>query len=90
MTDEKLNELEAICREEVDEDGNVKLDAGDVLEAVNELRELRSHAADLSAHEGAIAKVHRLLTSLSAYADDSPVSAGIAVSGRIPVQDPGR
>ena len=89
MTDEKLNELEAACSVEADQDGKVKLHRGDVLELVHELRELRKHAADLSAHEGTIANLHRLLTNLSAYGERSP-SLGVKLSGHIPVQDPGR
>ena len=89
MTDEKLNELEAACGVEADEEGKVKLHPGDVLDLVNELRELRKHAADLSAHEGAIANLHRLLSGLCAYGERPP-STGVEVSGRIAVQDPGR
>ncbi len=89
MTDEKLNELEAACSVEADKDGKVKLHPGDVLELVNELRELRMHAADLSAHEGAIAKLHKILANLSTYGERSPDVAP-NVSGHIPVQDPGR
>jgi hypothetical protein len=89
MTDEKLSELEAVCSAEADEDGKVKLFAGDVLQLVNELRELRKHAADLSAHEGAIANLHRLLTNLCAYGERPP-RVEVNVSSRIPIQDPGR
>jgi hypothetical protein len=89
MTDEKLNELEAACSVEADKDGKVKLHPGDVLELVNELRELRKHAADLSAHEGAIANLHKILANLCIYGERSP-NVGVNVSGRIPVQDPGR
>jgi hypothetical protein len=89
MTDEKLNELEAVCRVAADEDGKVKFYPGDVLDLVNDLRELRKHAAALSAHEGAIASMHRLLTSLCAYAERPP-SVGEDGSGRIAIQDPGR
>lgn len=89
MTDEKLNELEAACSAGAGEDGTVRLHRGDVLELVNELRELRQHAAALSAHEGAIAHMHRLLTSLCAYSERPP-SVGGSASGRIAVQDPGR
>jgi hypothetical protein len=89
MTDEKLNELEAVCRVEAVNDGQVTLDSGDVLELVNELRELRKHAADLSAHEGAIANLHRLLANLCAYGEGPP-SVDTQVSSRVAVQDPGR
>jgi hypothetical protein len=89
MTDEKLNELEAACSVEADKDGRVMLHPGDVLDLVNELRELRKHAADLSAHEGAIANLHKLLSNLCAYGERSP-NVGVNVGGRIPVQDPGR
>jgi hypothetical protein len=89
MTDEKLNELEAVCSVEADKDGKVKLDSGDVLQLVSELRELRKHAADLSAHEGAIANLHRLLANLCSYTERSP-DVGSTGSGRIAIQDPGR
>jgi hypothetical protein len=89
MTDEKLIEVEAVCSAEADDDGKIRLYPGDVLELVNELRELRKHAADLSAHEGAIANLHRLLTNLCAYGERPP-SVGVRVSSRIAVQDPGR
>ncbi len=89
MTDEKLNELEAMCSLEADGDGKVRLYPGDVQELVSELRELRKHAADLSAHEGTIANLHRLLTNLCAYGG-RPSSVEADVAGRIPVQDPGR
>jgi hypothetical protein len=89
MIDEKLNELEAVCSAEADEDGRVRLYSGDVLELVKELRELRKHAADLSAHEGAIANLHRLLANLGSYAA-SPPGVGLTASGRIAIQDPGR
>jgi hypothetical protein len=89
MTEEKLNELEAVCRVAADEDGKVKLDLADVLDLVSELRNLRMHAAALSAHEGAIGNMHRLLTSLLVYAEP-PTSAGESGSGRVAIQDPGR
>jgi hypothetical protein len=89
MTDEKLNELEAVCRADADKDGRVVLRSRDVLELVKELRELRKHAADLKAHEGAIANLHRLLTHLGSYVE-SPPSVGLTADGRIAVQDPGR
>jgi hypothetical protein len=89
MTDEELNELEAACSVEADKDGKVKLHPGDVLELVNELRALRKHAADLSAQEGAIAKLHKILANLSTYGERSP-DVEVNVGGRIPVQDPGR
>jgi hypothetical protein len=89
MTDEKLNELEAACSVEADKDGKVKLHPGDVLELVSELRELRRHAADLSAHEGAIANLHKILANLCTYGERSP-NVGVNISGHIPVQDPGR
>jgi len=89
MTDEKLNELEAACSVEADKDGRVRLHPGDVLDLVNELRELRKHAADLSAHEGAIANLHKLLSNLCAYGERSP-NVGVNVGAPIPVQDPGR
>lgn len=87
MTDEKLNELEAKCRVEADKDGKVRLDSGTVLQLVSELRELRKHAADLSAHEGAIANLHRLLASLCSYTESPPAPGS---SDRIAIQDPGR
>ena len=89
MTDEKLNELAAACSVEADKDGKVKLHPGDVLELVNELRELRMHAAALSAHEGAIANLHKILANLWTYGERSP-DVEPNGSGRIPVQDPGR
>jgi hypothetical protein len=89
MTDEKLNELEAVCSVEADEEGKVKLNSRDVLELVNELRELRKHAADLITHEGAIANLHRLLSGLCAYGERSP-GIGAELRSRIAVQDPGR
>lgn len=89
MTEGKLNELETICSVEADKDGRVRLYATDVLELVNELRERRKHAADLRAHEGAIANLQRLLASLSAYGEDSP-AVGLDAAGRIAIQDPGR
>ena len=89
MTDEKLDALEAACNAEVDNDGKVRLRSGDVLELVNELRELRNHAVALSALEGAVGTMHRLLTNLCAYGERQP-GVGIKVSSHIPVQDPGR
>ncbi len=89
MTDEKLNELEAVCSTAADQDGRVKFYPDDVLEMVNELRELRKHAVALSAHEGVIGNMHRLLTSLCAYSERSP-GVGENASGRIAIQDPGR
>jgi hypothetical protein len=89
MTDERLNELETVCRDKADKDGKVKLRAGDVLELVRELRELRQHAADLNAHEGTIAHLHRLVTRLGSYAEGTP-SAGLTPEGGIAIQDPGR
>lgn len=89
MTEEKLNELEAVCSAAAGEDGKVKLYPGDVMDLVNELRELRQHAAALSAHEGAIANMHRLLTSLGSYVE-LPPSVGVDDSGHIVIQDPGR
>ena len=89
MTEGKLNELETVCGVEADQDGTVRLQAADILELVNELRERREHAADLRAHEGAIANLHRLLASLSAYGEDSP-AVGLDAAGRIAIQDPGR
>jgi hypothetical protein len=89
MTDEKLNELEVVCSVEADADGKIRLSSGDVLALVNELRELRRHAADLSAHEGAIANLHRLLASLCAYGD-RPRGVGEDESSRVAIQDPGR
>jgi len=86
MTDEKLNELETACSVGADKDGKVKLSSGDVLELVSELRELRKHASDLSAHVGAIGNLHRLLANLGSYTERSPDDG----SGRIAVQDPGR
>jgi hypothetical protein len=90
MTDEKLNELEAVCSAEADKDGKVKLFSSDVLALVSELRELRKHAADLCAHEGAIANLHRLLAHLSSYAVSPPGDELTASGRRIAVQDPGR
>ncbi len=89
MTDEQLNALEAVCSVEADKDGKVKLYPRDVLQLVSELRELRKHAVNLSAHEGAIANLHKLLADLCAYGERSP-SIGVNLSGGIPVQDPGR
>jgi hypothetical protein len=89
MTDERLSELEAVCGAEADEDGKVKFRPGDVQELIYEVRELRKHAADLSAHAGAIANLHRLLTNLCAYGERSS-NVGVRVSSRIAVQDPGR
>ena len=89
MTEGKLNELESVCRVEADQDGWVRLQAADILDLVNELRERRKHAADLRAHEGAIANLQRLLASLGSYGEDSP-AAGVDASGRIAIQDPGR
>ncbi|MGH6623288.1 MAG: hypothetical protein ACREBN_04915 [Burkholderiaceae bacterium] len=89
MTDEKLNELEAVCSVESDRDGEVRLHARDVLELLGELRELRKHAADLGSHEGTIANLHRLLANLVAYGERAP-SVGVTVSSRIAIQDPGR
>ena len=39
MTDEKLDELEAACSAKADKDGMVRIDPGDVLELVLDLRE---------------------------------------------------
>jgi hypothetical protein len=89
MTDGKLNELEAVCNAGADRDGNVRLSARDVLELVNELRELRKHAADLRAHHGAIANLHQILSNLCAYSEPAPIVA-LTAEGRIAVQDPGR
>jgi len=89
MTEERLKQLEAACRAKSDEDGKVKLDSSDVLGLVNELRELRSHAAALSAHQGTIAQMHRLLTNLRAYAE-RPAGDEEDGTGRIAIQDPGR
>lgn len=87
MTDEKLDELEAACSVKADKDGKIRLDSGAVLDLVRELRKLRKHAADLSAHEGAIANLHRLLANLCS---DTESSRGSESSGRIAIQDPGR
>jgi hypothetical protein len=89
MTDEKLSELEAVCNAAADQDGIVRVPARDVLEMVSELRELRRHAADLSAHHGAIANLHRILSNLSAYGEQAD-DIGMTVVNRIKVQDPGR
>lgn len=89
MTDEKLSELEAVCNAGADNDGKVRLSAGDVLELVSELRELRRHAADLGAHHSAIASLHHILTNLCAYSERSPAVV-LTPEGRIAVQDPGR
>lgn len=89
MTDEKLSELEAACSAAADQDGMVRLPPRDVLEMVSELRELRRHAADLSAHHGAIANLHRILSNLCAYGEQ-PTDVGVTVANRIAVQDPGR
>jgi len=89
MTDEKLDELEAVCRGEADEDGKIKLFRRDVLELVTELRELRKHAAVLSALEAAVGTVHRVLANVFAYRERQP-GVGAGVSGRVAVQDPGR
>ena len=89
MTDEKLDELEAACNAKADKDGKVRLDSGDVLELVRDLRELRKHAAGLSALEEAVATMHRLMGDLCAYRA-RPQGIGANVSNRIAVQDPGR
>jgi hypothetical protein len=89
MTDEKLDELEAACSAAADGDGKVELYPDDVLEIVNELRELRKHATALSALEGAVGTMHRLLTNLCAYGERPP-DVGVMVSSPIAVQDPGR
>lgn len=89
MTDEGLSELEATCRVEADSDGRVTLRAADVLDVVAELRELRKHAADLNAHEGTIAHLHRLLTHMGSYAD-SPARGALTDDGHVAIQDPGR
>ena len=89
MTEGKLNELETVCSVEADQDGKVRLRVADILELVNELRERRKHAADLRAHEGAVANLHRLLASVCAYGEDSP-AVGLDAAGRIAIQDPGR
>jgi hypothetical protein len=89
MTDEKLSELEAVCNAAADKDGNVRLSAGDVLELVNELRALRRHAADLRAHQGAVANLHQILCKLCADGEPAPIAA-LTAEGRIAVQDPGR
>ena len=89
MIEGKLNELETVCSAEADQDGKVRLRVADVLELVNELRERRRHAADLRAHEGAVANLHRLLASVCTYGDDSP-AVGLDADGRIAIQDPGR
>ena len=89
MTEGKLNDLETVCRVEADNDGTVRLRAGDILELVNELRERRKHAADLSEHQGAIANLNRILASLVAYGTSSPDDDSNK-TGRIAIQDPGR
>ena len=89
MTDEKLDELEAACSVKAVEEGKVQLDPRDVLELVRDLRELRKHAAGLTALEGAVGTMHRLLGDLCAYGTRSPV-IGVNASSRIAVQDPGR
>lgn len=89
MTDERLVQLEALCTGEADEDGKVKLLRSDALELVTELRELRKHATALSALEGAVGTFHRVLANLCEYRErQRGINAGL--SGRIPVQDPGR
>lgn len=89
MTDEKLDELEAACSGKKDKDGKVRLDPGDVLELVRDLRELRKHAAGLSALQEAVGTMHRLLGDLCAYGA-RPTDIGTNVSNRIAIQDPGR
>ena len=89
MTDEKLAELEAACSTKADKDGMVRFNPDDVLELVRDLRELRMHAAGLTALEGAVGTMHRLLGDLCAYGTRSPV-IGANVGNRIAVQDPGR
>jgi hypothetical protein len=89
MTDEKLDALEAACSGKPDKDGKVRLDAADVLALVRDLRELRKHAAGLSALEEAVGTMHRLLGDLCAY-KARPSDIGANVSNRIAVQDPGR
>jgi hypothetical protein len=89
MTEERLQQLEAACRANADNDGKVRLESGEVLDLVKELRELRNHATALSAHQGTIAHMHRLLTSLRAYAEH-PTGDEESGTGRIAIQDPGR
>jgi hypothetical protein len=89
MTDEQLNALEKLCRAETAKEGRVSVRAEELLELVNELRELRRHAADLSAHEATIANLHRLVSRFRARAERSP-DFGDSGSGHVVVQDPGR
>jgi hypothetical protein len=89
VTEGKLNDLETVCRVEADKDGTVRLRAGDILELVNELRERRKHAADLSEHQSAIANLNRILASLVAYGVSEPEDDS-NTTGRIAIQDPGR
>ena len=88
MTDERLKALEATCSAAA-AGGRVNVDAADVLDLVRELRELRKHASDLSAHQGAIANLQLLLMNLTAYVESGPQDDEEG-SGRIAVQDPGR
>jgi hypothetical protein len=88
MTDERLDELQAACSGETDQDGKIELYRSDVLALVSELRELRRHASALSALEGAVGAIYRVVGNLCAYTERSPGAA--ASGGRIAVQDPGR
>jgi hypothetical protein len=89
MTDEQLDAIETLCRAEADAAGSVRVRAEDILELLAELRALRGHAADLSAHAGTIANLHRLVSKLCAYGERVP-GPGVQLSGHIAVQDPGR
>jgi hypothetical protein len=88
MNDDRLKALETACRATA-AGGKIELYASDVLDLVRELRELRKHACNLSAHHETIARLHTLLASLSAYAE-GPLEDDSEGSGRIAIQDPGR
>lgn len=90
MTDERLKALEAACRA-VAAGGKVEFYATDVLDLVRELRELRRHATNLSAHQSTIESLQLILLNLREYAGRSfDEDDGESGSGQIPVQDPGR
>ena len=89
MTDNKLDDLEAACRVQPDSDGTVRLYPRDVLEIVSELRELRTHATARGVPVDAIVTMRRLAADFREFWERQP-NAGVTVSNRIAVQDPGR
>jgi len=89
MTDNKLDELEAACRAQTDSDGTVRLYPRDVLEVVSELRELRRHGTARGVPIDAIVTMRRLAADFREYWERQP-NAGVTVSSRIAIQDPGR